>query len=354
MYIIILEPKKKNFRKFFKFQILNPLSVKTKVNSLQDGRIFLEAQVQNSTGIPIYLERLRFEPNDLFYYQDLNFPLIIGNTDPPAPTPIPAVEAVDSKNENRSSSSLEISLQLNSEILNSTNSSSLNNASVNDSILKTYNKYLVTGGEDGKISSIGKSNIFGSENYFGPQDTRQYLYILESKDVYNKNDANNAGGGGDQDLNLHKNNFARNTTTLGKLDIVWKSQLGQMGRLQTSQLSRKITNTDYYTISILEITPTKITTETPFTINCLLTNNSDSEPLTVNIIAIKSRMSSILLQGCNEFIVGPIAPLSHEKFQMKFFPLLTGLFKITGIRIQELGNGKINDIDSLVDVFVSP
>jgi len=41
-----VQSERRFFRKFYKFQVLNPLAVKTKVNSLPDGRILLEAQLQ--------------------------------------------------------------------------------------------------------------------------------------------------------------------------------------------------------------------------------------------------------------------------------------------------------------------
>jgi hypothetical protein len=63
---------RKFFRKFFKFHVLNPLSVKTRVNSQSDGRISLEIQIQNLASIPLCLDKVAFEVNDLFSSRDLN------------------------------------------------------------------------------------------------------------------------------------------------------------------------------------------------------------------------------------------------------------------------------------------
>ncbi|KAJ3304362.1 hypothetical protein HDV03_002843 [Kappamyces sp. JEL0829] len=67
-----VERSRKFFRKFFKFQVLNPLSVKTKVNSMQDGRVCLEIQLQNLATVPLCLETIGFEANNLFDCQDVN------------------------------------------------------------------------------------------------------------------------------------------------------------------------------------------------------------------------------------------------------------------------------------------
>ena len=54
-------------------------------------------------------------------------------------------------------------------------------------------------------------------------DTRQYLYCLKPKAEY----AEKAG-------------VIKGVTVIGKLDIVWKTNLGERGRLQTSQLQRMV------------------------------------------------------------------------------------------------------------------
>lgn len=60
-------------------------------------------------------------------------------------------------------------------------------------------------------------------SYLQPMDTRQYLYCLKPKPEY----AEKAG-------------VIKGVTVIGKLDIVWKTNLGERGRLQTSQLQRMV------------------------------------------------------------------------------------------------------------------
>lgn len=64
---------------------------------------------------------------------------------------------------------------------------------------------------------------FGSRAYLQPMDTRQYLYCLKPKKEF----AEKAG-------------IIKGVTVIGKLDIVWKTNLGERGRLQTSQLQRMV------------------------------------------------------------------------------------------------------------------
>lgn len=64
--------EKKTFRKLYRFQVLNPLAVKTKINSLSNGDVFLEAQVHNICESSMVIERMRFDPVEQFTCHDLN------------------------------------------------------------------------------------------------------------------------------------------------------------------------------------------------------------------------------------------------------------------------------------------
>lgn len=55
-----------SFRKFFKFQVMKPLDVKTKFYNAESDEVFLEAQVQNITQTTISLDRVTLEPSHTF------------------------------------------------------------------------------------------------------------------------------------------------------------------------------------------------------------------------------------------------------------------------------------------------
>jgi len=61
-----------SFRKFFKFQVLKPLDVKTKFyNCSESSQVFLEAQVQNITSGVLTLDRVTLEPSHTFTVESL-------------------------------------------------------------------------------------------------------------------------------------------------------------------------------------------------------------------------------------------------------------------------------------------
>ena len=65
--------ERKFFRKFFKFQVFNPLLVKTKIThpTFAGGQL-LEVQVQNNTASPLSFVSVRFESNPSYVCHDLN------------------------------------------------------------------------------------------------------------------------------------------------------------------------------------------------------------------------------------------------------------------------------------------
>ncbi|GAB6022120.1 hypothetical protein CHUAL_006262 [Chamberlinius hualienensis] len=64
--------EKMYFRKFFKFQVMKPLDVKTKFYNAESDEVYLEAQVQNITKSTLCLEKVSFEPSSLFEVSQLN------------------------------------------------------------------------------------------------------------------------------------------------------------------------------------------------------------------------------------------------------------------------------------------
>ncbi|CAO3616521.1 unnamed protein product [Cunninghamella blakesleeana] len=283
--------KKRNFRKFYKFQVSNPLAVKTKLNNLSDGRVCMEAQIQNVSQGPMFLERMKFEPSDYFHFNDLNYHL-------------------------------------------SSSSSSSNNNNNNNSSIEEIEK------------NESKSSIF-DDAFIHPQDIRQYLYMLTPK-------------------SSNKDKIARTTNALGKLDIVWRSSMGDMGRLQTSQLTRKVPILDDIEVQpisakvymnqendqINPVTTTdKILLETPFILKLKIYNHS-AQNMNLLLSINKAKMGSVLLSGTSTYSLGELGPSDALETQLEFFPLTPGLQRVGGLRIKDLTSDYTKDIDHLCDVFV--
>ncbi|RDD43676.1 Trafficking protein particle complex subunit 13 [Trichoplax sp. H2] len=64
--------EKLHFKKFFKFQVLKPLEVKTKFFVTEDDEVYIEAQVENITPNPMYLDSVKLDPSPSYYLDDIN------------------------------------------------------------------------------------------------------------------------------------------------------------------------------------------------------------------------------------------------------------------------------------------
>ncbi|GAA5808755.1 hypothetical protein MFLAVUS_002151 [Mucor flavus] len=245
--------KRRHFRKFYKFQVSNPLAVKTKLNNLIDGRVFLEAQLQNVSAGPMFLERMKFEPSEHFVFEDLN------------------------------------------QVVTNNNS------------------------------------VFG-DSFIHPQDIRQYLYMLSPKDDQN-------------------DRISRTTNALGKLDIVWRSYMGDLGRLQTSQLTRKAPMLEDLEVQPFLQEPVRVILEHPFKLGIRVKNHS-AENMKLVLTAIKTKMGSVLLSGLSSVQLGDVPANQSAETQLEFFPLTSGLQRVGGLRVMDLLSGYTKDIDHVCDIFV--
>ncbi|XP_068633403.1 trafficking protein particle complex subunit 13 [Battus philenor] len=243
-----------SFRKFFKFEVMKPLDVKTKFYNAESDDVFLEAQVQNITSGPITLEQVSLESSQHFIVKSLN--------------------------------------------------------EVEDDL-----------------------SVFGYVNLLQPQESCQYLYCLTPKE------------------NLTKE--ARLITAaknIGKLDIVWRSNLGEKGRLQTSQLQR--ITPDYGDLRIVyENLPSKVYVDEQFDFKCKIVNASER---TLDLI-LKLRSlqdSSLLWCGISNRKLGPLEPGGVKYVDLSALPITTGLHIITGVSLVDLFLKRTYDYDDLASIYV--
>ncbi|OUM57512.1 hypothetical protein PIROE2DRAFT_48690 [Piromyces sp. E2] len=240
--------EQRTIKRFYKFQVHNPIAVKTKVNSLSDGRIFFEAQIQNTSQDRMFLERVSFEPHESYHCKDLNY--VVQQTTP----------------------------------------------------------YL---NEPGKQTN----------------NVRQYLFMLEQIP-------------GITPLNK-----------LGKLDIQWRTNFGEVGHLQTSTLSRKIPPIEYLHVKVTSITPETIRVEQPFQCTIELTNNSPSDMNVQFNLTKHDYNSSILCKGKYMRNIRVEAQKS-QTFTLQFIPIISGLHTLGGFKVVDIVSGISKDLDHLTDIYV--
>ncbi|XP_030049052.1 trafficking protein particle complex subunit 13 isoform X4 [Microcaecilia unicolor] len=253
--------EKMYFRKFFKFQVLKPLDVKTKFYNAETDEVFLEAQIQNITTSPMFMEKVSLEPSLMYNVSELN----------------------------------------------------------------TINK-------DGeRLECISYFSTFGT-TYLQPLDTRQYLYCLKPKPEF----AEKAG-------------VIKGVTVIGKLDIVWKTNLGERGRLQTSQLQRMAPGYGDVRLS-LEIIPDTVNLEEPFEITCKITNCSSER--TMDLILEMCNTNAIHWCGVSGRQLGKLHPSSSLHLTLTLLSSIQGLQSVSGLRLTDTFLKRTYEYDDIAQVCV--
>uniref|UniRef100_A0A3P8ZQC3 Trafficking protein particle complex subunit 13 n=1 Tax=Esox lucius TaxID=8010 RepID=A0A3P8ZQC3_ESOLU len=228
------------FRKFFKFQT---------------DEVFLEAQIQNITTSPMFMEKVSLEPSMMYNVTELN---------------------------------------------------------------------TVDTGDEG-------TSTFGKMSYLQPMDTRQYLYCLKPKPEF----AEKAG-------------VIKGVTVIGKLDIVWKTNLGERGRLQTSQLQRMAPGYGDVRLS-LEMIPDTVNLEEPFDITCKITNCSER---TMDLVLEMCNTRSIHWCGVSGRQLGKVSPSASLTLPLKLLSSVQGLQSISGLRLTDTFLKRTYEYDDIAQVCV--
>ncbi|XP_063068868.1 trafficking protein particle complex subunit 13 isoform X1 [Engraulis encrasicolus] len=253
--------EKMYFRKFFKFQVLKPLDVKTKfynaeseLSSVTD-EVFLEAQIQNITTSPMFMEKVSLEPSMMYAVTELN---------------------------------------------------------------------NVTGVEDGE-------STFGKMSFLQPMDTRQYLYCLRPKAEFKE-----------------KAGVLKGVTAIGKLDIVWKTNLGERGRLQTSQLQRMAPGYGDVRLSLEYIQDT-VNIEEPFDITCKIFNCSER---TMDLVLEMCNSRAIHWCGVSGRQLGKLGPSASLSIPLRLLASVQGLQSISGLRLTDTFLKRTYEYDDIAQVCV--
>ncbi|KAK2145565.1 hypothetical protein LSH36_673g01000 [Paralvinella palmiformis] len=238
-------------------KVLKPLDVKTRFHSTEDDEVYLEAQIQNITPGPIFMERVMLEPCEQYTVKQLN----IDNT------------------------------------------------------------------------SDSEQSMFGKANYMSPLDVQQYLYCLTPRSEVCANPR-----------------LLKGITNIGKLDIVWKKNMGEKGRLQTSALQRVAPGYGDVRVKVEQL-PDAVPLETKFTIKVRLINCSErTMDLKLNL---QNTMSlGLLWCGISGRELGQLGPNTSMVLDLNLITIRTGLLTISGLRLTDTFLKRTYEHDELAQIFV--
>ncbi|XP_040599692.1 trafficking protein particle complex subunit 13-like [Mesocricetus auratus] len=174
---------------------------------------------------------------------------------------------------------------------------------------------------------------FGTRTFLQAAEGRHYLYHLRVKEEY-----------------LEKARTLSGPTEMGKLDILWKKELGGIAMLHTVPLQREAPCCGELQLS-LETIPDTVAREEPFQITCKITNCTEKK---MKLLLKMSDTTSIRWCGCSRRNLGNLLPGSSLSFTLTLLCLKLGLRKISGIRIINTTTKTKYRYDGVTTVCVVP
>uniref|UniRef100_A0A0N5AHI4 Trafficking protein particle complex subunit 13 n=1 Tax=Syphacia muris TaxID=451379 RepID=A0A0N5AHI4_9BILA len=254
------------FRKYFKFPVLKPIDVKTKFYNAENNDVYLEAQIQNTSELPMVLEKIVLEPSDFYLASEV----------------LPSVNEKDDDREQR---------------------------------------------------------------YLNQSDIRQFLYCLKPNIA-------------DYSLNYYKGG-----TSIGKLDMIWRTTMGERGHLQTSSLQR-IVSLSFFDAFILFLAPgygdIRLTVEKipavvklkeVFEVSCKLHNCSERS-LDLILTLDGSLQPNLIFTCVSGVRLGQLRPNVVVDFSFQLLPIQAGLQSISGIRVTDTFLKRTYEHDEIGQVLV--
>ncbi|XP_043259381.1 trafficking protein particle complex subunit 13 [Colletes gigas] len=175
-------------------------------------------------------------------------------------------------------------------------------------------------------------SIYGSVNVLDTDCSRQYLYCLKPQ------------------LTLLKDpKMMHNATNIGKLDIVWRSNLGERGRLQTSQLQRMAPEYGDLRVTIKDI-PLEVYLEQTVNFKCHIINTSERS---MDLMLSLESSSSIAWCGISNIKIGTLKSGTSIDIPLCLVPLHSGIITISGLKLEDIFLKRTYDYDDLAQIFVN-
>ena len=287
--------ERKYFRKFFKFQVNNPLSMKSKTHALSSqNEVLVETQLQNAMPRQIFLDSVDFRPAKEFDVESLNaFP--------------PSLVAP------------RLGAQPDGAVASASAASGAAAASA-----------PATAAPGTAEMNVGLPP-FGSLAYLKAGDTQQYMFRLRGK---------------------VPPSVLRQVSTLGRMDVTWRSAMGEAGRLQSNTVQRKLPPARGVEVSVVSAPP-EVGLETPFTVSCQVTNTSQAEmQLQLNANVTGPSGGAILIDGLCTRNLGTFKSQASMPLELRLIAIEPGIHTISGLQLIDALTEQVHEVGTLADVLV--
>lgn len=195
--------------------------------------------------------------------------------------------------------------------------------------LQCTDKYTVT-----SLNTLSNGeSVFKSKNMLQPQNACQFLYCIKPIPEFI---------GNIKQLKLDKD--------IGKLDILWRSNLGERGRLQTSQLHRSPIEYGDIRLTVVEA-KNVVRIGEMFDFTCRVTNTSE-RTMDLQLKMITKSQIDCDYTGTTDFALGSIESEQSKDIKLSVYPVKIGLVSITQLQLQDVFLKRTYEFEDIVQVLV--
>jgi hypothetical protein len=168
---------------------------------------------------------------------------------------------------------------------------------------------------------------FGHMAFLKAGDTQQYMFRLRGK--------------------LPPEEL-RKVATLGRMEVVWKTAMGEAGRLQSNTVQRKVPPVRGVEVHLTSC-PSEVSLQQPFEVVCAVVNTTASE---MQLQLTQACVGGLLADGLCTRNLGAFKPQSSQQLTLRLIAIEPGIQKVTGMQLVDALTEQVYEVGTLADVFV--
>eukprot|EP00742_Colponemidia_sp_Colp-10_P004024 GILJ01004292.1.p1 GENE.GILJ01004292.1~~GILJ01004292.1.p1 ORF type:complete len:405 (-),score=65.28 GILJ01004292.1:250-1464(-) len=172
-------------------------------------------------------------------------------------------------------------------------------------------------------------STFGDKKYFKPSEVRHYLHILDS---------------------VHADSVSQSQRSLGRVEVSWRSNMGEPGRVQTQQVVAQVVPSRDIEVYVPSLPP-HLELEVPFRLSCNVRNRTSSA-MNLRLVLLKAKMSGVLVNGVSTQDLGQIPAHGSIEVLLTLLPLAPGVHPVTGLKFVNMQTNMEIEVDKICDVLV--
>ena len=139
--------------------------------------------------------------------------------------------------------------------------------------------------------------------------------------------------------------------SIGYLQVEWRTALGDLGRVNSEPLRPKMSPKAGIHVYFSDVPPHTFLEE-PFSVTCVVTNQSPSSDVSLTMYLIHQKMTGVVISGISGLALGRLSPAQTKSFKLTMYPLKPGVQKITGLRFVDTLCDKRYDFDNILQIYV--